>query len=83
MPQLLAETDQLRADERHCQQSNEAMEVIEPNEPNIQSADASMPGVSDNGLTWKITEEFPPRKVILMSTSGERSYISQMIRHGA
>ena len=49
----------------------------------IVITDINMPEVSGIELTMKIRKEFPLVKVIAMSTFKERSYISQMIQHGA
>ena len=61
----------------------EAMEQIKKDEPSIVFTDINMPEVSGIELTEKIKKEFPSVKIVAMSTFKERSYISQMIQHGA
>jgi len=61
----------------------EAMELIKLSLPQIVITDINMPEISGIELALKIKNEFPQVKVIAMSTFKERSYISQMIQHGA
>lgn len=61
----------------------EAMDLIKNDTPDIVLTDINMPEVSGIELAEKIKKEFPLVKVIAMSTFKERSYISQMIQHGA
>lgn len=61
----------------------EAMEMIKQQLPHIVLTDINMPEVSGIELAEKIKKEFPSVKVVAMSTFKERSYISQMIQHGA
>ncbi len=61
----------------------EAMDLIKQERPHIVLTDINMPEVSGIELAEKIRREFPGVKVIAMSTFKERSYIAQMIQHGA
>ncbi len=61
----------------------DAMAKLKLEEVDIVITDINMPEVSGIELTMKIRKEFPLVKVIAMSTFKERSYISQMIQHGA
>jgi len=61
----------------------EAVELIKLTLPQIVITDINMPEISGIELALKIKNEFPQVKVIAMSTFKERSYISQMIQHGA
>ncbi|RYZ48941.1 MAG: response regulator transcription factor, partial [Sphingobacteriales bacterium] len=61
----------------------EAMDLIKQEAPDIVLTDINMPEISGIELAEKIRAEFPAIKVIAMSTFKERSYISQMIQHGA
>jgi DNA-binding NarL/FixJ family response regulator len=61
----------------------EAIEKIKISLPDIVITDINMPEISGIELTSKIKAEFPTVKLIAMSTFKERSYISQMIQHGA
>ena len=61
----------------------EAMEHIKQEQPDIVLTDINMPEVSGIQLAEKIRNEFPSIRIIAMSTFKERSYISQMIQHGA
>ncbi|PZR26090.1 MAG: hypothetical protein DI535_15540 [Citrobacter freundii] len=61
----------------------EAMDLIKKEIPDIVLTDINMPEVSGIELTEKIKTEFPAIKVIAMSMFKERSYIAQMIQHGA
>lgn len=61
----------------------EAMDLIKKEMPDIVLTDINMPEVSGIELAEKIKMEFPAIKVIAMSTFKERSYIAQMIQHGA
>lgn len=61
----------------------DAMAKLKSEEVDIVITDINMPEVSGIELTMKIRKEFPKVKVIAMSTFKERSYISQMIQHGA
>lgn len=61
----------------------EAIELIKQEQPHIVLTDINMPEVSGIDLAEKIKKEFPSIKIIAMSTFKERSYISQMIQHGA
>ncbi|MET0465911.1 MAG: response regulator transcription factor [Chitinophagaceae bacterium] len=61
----------------------EAMELIKKHQPDIVLTDINMPEVSGIELAEKIKTECPGVKVIAMSTFKERSYISQMLQHGA
>lgn len=62
----------------------EAIQALKAS-PEIQVAivDINLPEVSGIDLTQKIKNEFPMVKVLAMSTFKERSYISQMLMHGA
>lgn len=61
----------------------DAMELIKQEQPDIVLTDINMPEVSGIDLAEKIKKEYPSIKIIAMSTFRERSYISQMIQHGA
>jgi two-component system, NarL family, nitrate/nitrite response regulator NarL len=61
----------------------EAMDLLKQQPPDIVLTDINMPDVSGIELAEKIRKEFPAVKVVAMSTFKERSYISQMIQHGA
>lgn len=61
----------------------EAMDMIKKERPHIVLTDINMPEVTGIELAEKIRKEFPGIKVIAMSTFKERSYIAQMIQHGA
>lgn len=61
----------------------EAMDKLKANPVNVVIVDINLPEVSGIELTAKIKKEFPAVKVLAMSTFKERSYISQMIQHGA
>jgi len=61
----------------------DAIENIKQTAPDIVITDINMPEISGIELTLKIKNEFPLTKVIAMSTFKERSYIAQMIQHGA
>src|SRR5687767_12289739 len=61
----------------------EAIELIKQELPHIILTDINLPEISGIELAEKIKKEFPSVKIIAMSTFKERSYISQMIQHGA
>jgi two-component system, NarL family, nitrate/nitrite response regulator NarL len=61
----------------------EAIDLIKQEQPDIVLTDINMPEISGIELAQKIKAEFPAVRVIAMSTFKERSYISQMIQHGA
>lgn len=61
----------------------EAMDKLKTCTINVAIVDINLPEVSGIELTAKIKKEFPSVKVLAMSTFKERSYISQMIQHGA
>jgi DNA-binding NarL/FixJ family response regulator len=61
----------------------EAIELIKKQSPHIVLTDINLPEISGIELAEKIKKEFPSVKIIAMSTFKERSYISQMIQHGA
>ena len=61
----------------------EALDLLKTNQVNVAIVDINLPEVSGIELTAKIKKEFPAVKVLAMSTFKERSYISQMIQHGA
>ena len=61
----------------------EAIEKLKQHTVDIVLTDINMPEMSGIDLAEKIKKEFPAVKVVAMSTFKERSYISQMIQHGA
>lgn len=61
----------------------EAIDKIKQYKTDIVLTDINMPEMSGIELAEKIRKEFPLVKVMAMSTFKERSYISQMIQHGA
>jgi two-component system nitrate/nitrite response regulator NarL len=61
----------------------EAIEKLKQYAVDIVLTDINMPEMSGIELAEKIRKEFPAIKVMAMSTFKERSYISQMIQHGA
>ena len=61
----------------------EAMDKLKAKPVDVVIVDINLPEVSGIELTAKIKKEFPSVKVLAMSTFKERSYISQMIQHGA
>lgn len=61
----------------------EAIDKLKTNQVHVAIVDINLPEVSGIELTAKIKKEFPSVKVLAMSTFKERSYISQMIQHGA
>ena len=61
----------------------EAIEKLKEHRVDIVLTDINMPEMSGIELAEKIRKEFPAVKVVAMSTFKERSYISQMIQHGA
>lgn len=61
----------------------QALEKIQEHQPDLVITDINMPEISGVELTSKLKKEFPQLKILGMSTFNERSYISQMIQHGA
>jgi two-component system nitrate/nitrite response regulator NarL len=61
----------------------EAIEKLKQEPGDILLTDINMPKMSGIELAEKVRNEFPAVKVVAMSTFKERSYISQMIQHGA
>lgn len=61
----------------------EAIEKLKLHTVDIVLTDINMPEMNGIELAEKIRREFPIVKVVAMSTFKERSYISQMIQHGA
>ncbi len=61
----------------------EAIDKLKQYKTDIVLTDINMPEMSGIELAEKIRKEFPLVKVMAMSTFKERSYISQMIQHGA
>jgi DNA-binding NarL/FixJ family response regulator len=61
----------------------EAMDMIKNTVVQVAIVDINLPDINGIELTKKIKTEYPPIKVLAMSTFKERSYISQMIQNGA
>lgn len=61
----------------------EAIDKLKQYKTDIVLTDINMPEMSGIELAEKIRKEFPLVKAMAMSTFKERSYISQMIQHGA
>jgi two-component system, NarL family, nitrate/nitrite response regulator NarL len=66
-----------------CKNAFEAMELMRKQLPDVLITDINMPEVNGIALTQKLTKEYPSVKVLAMSTYKERSYVGQMIQHGA
>jgi DNA-binding NarL/FixJ family response regulator len=66
-----------------CKNAFETIELIKNQMPDVLITDINMPEVNGIALAQKLAKEYPSVKVLAMSTYKERSYVGQMIQHGA
>ncbi len=63
--------------------TEEAVEFLQKSYFDLVITDVHMPGKSGIELAHHIQKEYPVTKILAMSTFGDRSYVSEMIKNGA
>jgi DNA-binding NarL/FixJ family response regulator len=63
--------------------ADEALDALEKKYFDLVITDIHMPGKSGIDLALIIQKNFRPTKVLAMSTFGDRTYVSEMIKNGA